>query len=197
MGLGARPAGGDVCGRGDPDRRSLRDLHHPAEMGHAGSGRDRHVMIIPSIALSGIRSRCFFINRKPDLSRPSRRRSYTSPVARHPEHTHGCERRGPGPRSTGMGMALLQRNRHMPIVPPMIMDGVRTAVVHNRMSRDAAYIDAGGWRNTTPAAFQHLWDYHKQTVQRWEWRYSARIQATGNRFSKPEGSVSHCRRRIL
>src|SRR5690606_19697811 len=95
-------------------------------------------MIIPSIALSGIRSRCFFINRKPDLSRPSRRRSYTSPVARHPEHTHGCERRGPGPRSTGMGMALLQRHRHMPIVPPMIMDGVRTAVVHNRMSRDAA-----------------------------------------------------------
>ena len=139
MGLGARPADGDVCGRGDPDRRSLRDLHHPAEMGHAGSGRGRHVMIIPSIALSGTRSRCFFINRKPDLSRPSRRRSYTSPVARHPEHAHGCERRGPGPRSTGMGMALLQRNRHMPIVPPMIMAGLRTAVVHDRIAAMPLY----------------------------------------------------------
>ena len=118
MGVGARPAGGDVRGRGDPDRRALRicisQRESLAKLVLAVAGM---IMTIPSIALSGITIPMFsVINREPALSRPSRRWSIF-PVAHHPGRACGREKRAPRYPGCGdrMGMTPVQRLRRVEI----------------------------------------------------------------------------------
>ena len=104
------------------------------------------IMIIPSIALSGITIPMFFRHQPGNRICPGLHDvGLILPQLPVIRNTHMAVKGvDPGPDRHGMGMALLQRHRHMPIVPPVIMAGVRTAVVCTIASPRCRLIDAGG-----------------------------------------------------